>query len=125
MAMTPPPNGGAGLTGKGGRKTASVCDLAFVIVIVEVGARTATAQNSAIAIVPGLILSLILVFIFILCGLHRSTAGIPARRNAEIFRMMKTDLEEICVRQDFAVSRRGHLRSAAPELTRQEADSTW
>ena len=106
--MTPPPNGGAGLTGKGGRKTASVCDLAFVIVIVEVGARTATAQNSAIAIVPGLILSLILVFIFILCGLHRSTAGIPARRNAEIFRMMKNDPEGICVRQDFAVSRRGH-----------------
>jgi tetrahydromethanopterin S-methyltransferase subunit G len=69
MAMTSPPNGGADLTGKGGRKTASACDFVFASVMVDVGARTARAQNSAIAIVAGLILGLILVFIWLVLRL--------------------------------------------------------
>jgi len=63
MAITSLPKGDEGLTGKSGRKTATACDLPFVIVMMDVGARTATAQNSAMAIVAGLILGLILVFI--------------------------------------------------------------
>jgi hypothetical protein len=68
MAMTSPLNGGAGLTGKSGRKTANAGDFVFVIVIVDVGARTATAQNSTMAIRAGLILGFILVFFFIFVG---------------------------------------------------------
>ena len=53
------------MTGKSGRKTATACDLPFVVVMMDVGAGTATAQNSAMAIVAGLILGLILVFIWV------------------------------------------------------------
>jgi hypothetical protein len=68
VAVTSPPNGGEGL-GKSGRKTASACDLVFVIVMVDVGARTATAQNSVTAITAGLILGLILLFIWLVIRL--------------------------------------------------------
>lgn len=56
--------GSPGIRGRGAwRNESAALSPFFVFGLVGVGARTATAQNSAMAIAAGLILAMILVFI--------------------------------------------------------------